>query len=243
MSRIGVLDSGIGGMILLQHLKKRYPDQDFLFFADQIHSPYGSKTEDELIDIVNRNIEWLYQQGVDSILFACNTICALDASRIVDLVPIQRIIEPTCRQLLDAHIQTVLVCATPFTVQSNVYKRTIHQLLPDVKVISAALPTLCRDVEDLTEDDVILEKLTKDLKMYQGKVDAVILGCTHYPAVSHLFKKLFDVPVFDSHQIELKHCSKGSGWIEYVTTDSAEIFDEQCSRLFQTEIHSNKVEL
>lgn len=243
MSKIGVLDSGLGGMILLQHLKERYPEQDFLFFADQIHSPYGSKSEDELIDIVNRNISYLHQQGAESILFACNTICALDSSRILDVLPIQRIIEPTCRQLFDADVKRVLVCATPFTVKSGSYEKMIHQMLPDVKVFSAGLDFLCRDVEELTDDDIIFEKLCNDLQTYRGKVDAVILGCTHYPAVSHLFQKLLDVPIFDSNQIELINSTKGSGSIEYVTTDSPAIFDEQCSRLFHLDIHSTKVEL
>ena len=243
MSKIGVLDSGIGGMILLEHLKERYPMQDFLFFADQIHSPYGSKSEDELTEIVNRNIAWLKMQGAESILFACNTICALNPSRISKDLPIQRIIEPTCRQLLEQDVHSILVCATPFTVKKGIYPEIIHRLLKEVEVESVALPYLCRDVEEMTDDRLVFEKLKNDLGQYVGKVDAVILGCTHYPAVSHLFKQLFDVPVFDSNGIELVYSSLGTGNVQYVTTDSAEIFDKQCSKLFQTEIHSIKVEL
>ncbi|MBQ4342320.1 MAG: aspartate/glutamate racemase family protein [Erysipelotrichaceae bacterium] len=243
MSKIGVLDSGIGGMILLEHLKERYPMQDFLFFADQIHSPYGSKSEDELIEIVNRNIAWLKMQGAESILFACNTICALNPSRISKDLPIQRIIEPTCRQLLDQDVHSILVCATPFTVKKGIYPEIIHRLLKEVEVESVALPYLCRDVEEMTDDRLVFEKLKNDLGQYVGKMDAVILGCTHYPAVSHLFKQLFDVPVFDSNGIELVYSSLGTGNVQYVTTDSAEIFDKQCSKLFKTDIHSSKVEL
>ena len=62
MSKIGVLDSGLGGMLMMKHLIQRYPAQDFIFLADQIHSPFGHKTYEQLVNIVNQDIQWLKNQ-------------------------------------------------------------------------------------------------------------------------------------------------------------------------------------
>lgn len=243
MGAIGVLDSGIGGLILLQHLMERYPQQDFIFFADQIHSPYGNKTEDELIDIVNQNIAWLKEKNVDTILFACNTISCLNHERIDNSVLIQRVIEPTCRQLLSKGFSNVLVCSTVFTANSDAYAKMFQTLDPKINVITKGLPYLCSDVEHLTSDHIVYEKLELDLSCYKGHVDAVVLGCTHYPRYAHLFEKLLHVPVYDSNSIELMKSSIGSGTVEYWTTDDPSILNEQCLRLFHRQIHSCKVEL
>ncbi len=243
MSVIGVLDSGLGGMILLEHLIRRYPSQDFLFLADQIHSPYGQKSEDELIEIVNQNIKWLKQQGAESILFACNTISALDPSKITNALPIERVVEPTCRLLLKDDVKRVLVCATDFTVKSGIYEKTLHSLDPQLKIDCKALPYLCTDVEELAEDETIYCKLERDLSEYKGNVDAVVLGCTHYPACRHLFERLLETAVYDSCSIELQHSTKGTGTVRYFTTGSRELFEAQCSALFHKKIQCTRVEL
>ena len=242
MSKIGVLDSGIGGMIVLEHLIHRYPDQDFLFLADQIHSPYGEKSEDELIQIVNHNIEWLKNQGAESILFACNTISCLDQTKILDVVPIERIVEPTCRLLLKNDVTSVLVCATPFTVKSGVYEKTLHEFKPELHVFSQGLPYLCTDVEKLASDEIVFQKLERDLGKYRGKIDAAVLGCTHYPAYRHVFEKILNVPVYDSCSIELLHHTAGTGNVQYATTGCKETFESQCTQMFHKTIHCIKVE-
>lgn len=243
MARIGVLDSGIGGMVMLEALKKRYPKQDFIFLADQKNSPYGSKTGKELTDIVNRNLLWLKKKGADSILMACNTISALDPKLIDQSLPIQRVIEPTCRQLLHSNAKCVIVCATPFTCASKSYEHILHQLCPQLHVISVPLDYLCRDLEDMVDKDVILTKFQRDLSRYSTQADALILGCTHYPLAKELFQSVMDVPVYDSNGIVLENCTESKGEVVYYTTDNPEYFDEQCERLFQIKIHSLKAEI
>lgn len=240
MNKIGVLDSGLGGMIMMKHLIQRYPQQNFIFLADQIHSPYGLKSEEELALIINQNIDWLKQQGADSILFACNTISCIDPARLDSTVPIERVVRPTCAQLSDVH--HCLVCATPFTVASKVYETTLHELYDNMIVDSLPLPTLASDIENLVDRECIEAQLRKDLAPFIGKVDGAILGCTHYPAVKDLFEKILACPVYDSNQIQLEHLSNGTGEVQYYTTADPYLFDHQCRVLFDMNVSSMKVE-
>ena len=242
MGIIGVLDSGIGGMELLRHLMKRYPQQDFIFLADQIHSPYGLKSETELIEIVNHNLAWLKQQGAESILFACNTISSLCEKHIDAALPIQRIIAPTCAQMKEAGHKRILVAATPFTAASGSYQAALKKVCPDAEIMALGLPYLCSDIENMIEPQQIKEKLRYDLKPYSSKADAVVLGCTHYPLVKAMFEELLQIPVYDSNSIVLKHASDGSGKVLLYTSADPHYFDQQCHDLFQMDIHSMKME-
>ena len=243
MSKIGVLDSGLGGMLMMKHLIQRYPSQDFIFLADQIHSPFGHKSEAELIDIVNQDISWLKSQGAESILFACNTISCVKPEALDSENHIQRIIEPTCAQLSGKQIQRVLVCATPFTIASGVYQKTLHSLYPALQIDALALGYLCSDVENLVDKEMVIAKLKHDLKPYVNQVDAVILGCTHFPVYKESFESILGCPAYDSNQIEIDSISSGAGKVTYYTTADSKMFDYQCSSIFQMNITSSKVEL
>lgn len=242
MGRIGILDSGLGGMVMLQALRERYPEQDFIFLADQKNSPYGSRTNEELVDIVNRNIAWLKQKKVDSIFMACNTISCLNPDGIDDSLPIQRIIEPTCKQIETLDVHNVVVCATPFTCATHAYKNVLNQLCPGLNVVEMPLPFLCRDIEEMTDSAIVLEKLRHEL-MEVSSYDAMILGCTHYPLARPLFEHIFSGSIIDSNSVELKYFSQGTGMIEFYTTDDPSYFDLQCDRLFHLQIQSKKAEI
>ena len=243
MSKIGVLDSGLGGMLMMKHLIQRYPAQDFIFLADQIHSPFGHKTYEQLVNIVNQDIQWLKNQGAESILFACNTISCIQPQDLDQSLRIERVVEPTCAQLSDSKIQKVLVCATPFTVASGVYEKTLSKLYPSLQVESLALPNLCSDVENMTDRDIVIEGLKNQLHPYVHQVDAVVLGCTHFPVYKEAFEQILGCPAYDSNQMTLELVSEGTGEVSYYTTADAAIFDTQCRCIFQMNIVSSKVEL
>ena len=243
MSKIGVLDSGLGGMLMMKHLIQRYPKQDFIFMADQARSPFGHKTYSELVSIVNQDIQWLKNQGAESILFACNTISCIHPEDLDQSIRIERVVEPTCAQLSDSKIQRVLVCATPFTVASGVYERTLHQLYPSMSIDSLALPDLCSDIENLMDKEIVIEKMKRELSPYVNQIDAVVLGCTHYPVYKEAFEQILGCPSFDSNQMMLTSVSEGSGSVSYYTTADASVFDAQCKCIFQMNITSLKIEL
>ena len=243
MSKIGVLDSGLGGMLMMKHLIQRYPDQDFIFLADQIHSPFGHKSEDELVRIVNQDIQWLKEQGADSILFACNTISCINPDALDQSICIQRIVEPTCLQLKGKQIKRVLVCATPFTIASGVYQNMLNHLYPAMQVETQALAYLCSDVENMVDQDVVIDKLKSDLKTYVNHVDAVILGCTHFPVYKKNFEDILGCLAYDSNQIEIHSLSNGTGSVSFYTTADAALFNHQCKSIFDMNITSSKVEL
>lgn len=241
MSKIGVLDSGLGGASLLNAMRQRYPQQDFIFLADQKNAPYGEKNKEELILIVKQNIEWLKKQGAEQILLACNTACSIQVADQIDFIPIQQIIEPTCRQTENRVYRQILVVATPLCIELQAYQTTLKALHSESEVVGVALPQLVPYIESMTDFKVIENYLSETLKGYQP--DAVILGCTHYPCVKELFQRLFSsADIFDSNQIALLNTSQGQGEVRYCTTKDADELQKQMLSIFHCSICAEKIE-
>ena len=203
MMTIGILDSGLGGYSVYDALRVAYPKSSFLFLADQLHAPYGDKSKEEIFGYVKDALKWFKTQQITEILVACNTICSLVLEDIIPHFPeltISGIIDPTIAQLNGCSYKNVLVVATQGTIHSQVYTTKLKRLKPELQVIGKALPQLVVQLErlaPLSETEVYLEET---LSEYKNKVDAVILGCTHYPLVKPIFERLFNVPVYDSRE-------------------------------------------
>lgn len=203
MMTIGILDSGLGGYSVYHALRVAYPKASFLFLADQLHAPYGDKSKEEIFDYARDALIWFKTQQITEILVACNTICSLVLADIIPLFPeltITGIIDPTIAQLKACSYKNVLVVATQGTIQSQVYAEKLKMLKPKLQVIGKALPQLVIQLERLAPHIETEAYLEKTLSEYKNKIDAVVLGCTHYPLVKPIFERLFNVPVYDSTQ-------------------------------------------
>lgn len=190
---IGVFDSGLGGITVLNELKKEMPHEKFIFLADTLRSPYGEKAEDELYNIVFSNIETLISRGVKAIVFACNTASSLDLNLIRSKykLPIITVLESTLEEVKETDAK-ILVVATEATIKSQKHKKLINSKFTKLYVEGVA----CKDIVPSIEfKDLTFSQTLNIVDAYVGKYskmnfDTLILGCTHYPIWQKQFSEI-----------------------------------------------------
>ncbi|MGL5978622.1 MAG: glutamate racemase [Erysipelotrichaceae bacterium] len=206
MSKIGIIDSGLGGAMVLQRLRLAKPNHHYIYLADQKNAPYGEKTAEEIVALANALVATLVAYRVDCIVVACNTICANALPQLRTRYPevhFISMIEPTVAQLNQKN-KRVLVLATPATIASRAYANAIHQLDLDITVVSLAAKALVPLIEAQAPRQIVEQALaeifaTVDLAGF----DAMILGCTHYPLVADLIAQQFSGLLLDSNAVTI----------------------------------------
>ena len=193
--RIGVIDSGIGGLTVLSSLINKCPNHEYIYFGDTIHLPYGEKTKEEIIDYTNNIIKFLESEKVDLVVIACGTISS-HIEYVKSNVPLIDIISPLEGKLDD--YKKISIMATPLTIKTNVFKKYINtelNLIPCQKFVPIIENNNYKKL-----DKVINEYLetTKDS-------DALILGCTHYPIIKNEISKYFsgDIICLDKYVVDI----------------------------------------
>lgn len=178
--RVGIFDSGIGGLTVLNKLSSKYKNNDYIFFGDRINIPYGEKSKKELFDLSSKIIDFLISNEVDMIVIACGTVSSNCYKELLDKyknINIVDIISPTINYINNKKIDNILVIATSKTVDSHIFKN----LLKDKNVYEKACPFLVDMIEN--NKDIKLEESIND-----KKYDYVLLGCTHYPLIKNMIK-------------------------------------------------------
>lgn len=213
---VGVFDSGLGGLTVLEAVSRRLPDVDFVYLGDNAHAPYGVRTADEIYDLTCRGVERLWAEGCDLVVLACNTASAAALKRMQETwMPHNKrvlgVFVPMIEALTERKwgdnappsevaVRHVALFATPATVASRAFQRELAFRAIGVDV--EAQP--CGGVVDAIEagDEILAEALVKShveaLKRRMPHPDAAILGCTHYPLMQDAFQKALgpDVKVY-----------------------------------------------
>ena len=182
--RVGLFDSGIGGLTVLKELVKKYPNNDYIYLGDNRNLPYGDKTKEELMDLSIKNIEFLNSKNVDIIIIACGTVsstCYKDLKEITSKRMFS-VITPTNLFLENSNYNNILVLATNVTVNSKVFSN----YLKNKNVDEIATPKLA----PMIEDKIDLEIIKNELKTINKNYDAIVLGCTHYPIIINELKSI-----------------------------------------------------
>lgn len=192
---IGVFDSGLGGITVLNELIRELPNERFIFLADTLRSPYGDKSRDELYEIVYSDIDYLISRGVKAIVFACNTASSLDLNLIRSKysLPIITVLEATLEDI-EKDDDKILVCATQATINSQKHKKLINTKFPDLDVVGIACPKIVPSIEfeDLTKEEA-QDVVDGYLDNYSDKAyKALVLGCTHYPIWQEHFTRALE---------------------------------------------------
>ena len=179
--KIGVLDSGIGGLTVLKRLINKCPNHEYVYFGDTINMPYGEKTREEVIKYGNNIINFLESINVDIIIIACGTL----SSNIEYLKSNKKLISllPLLKNKLDNY-KEVSIMATPLSIKTNAFKKYINtkiNLIP------------CYDLAYYIENNDY-EKLDELLNIYLKNVksEALLLGCTHYPIIKNNITKYYN---------------------------------------------------
>lgn len=191
--KIGVFDSGVGGLNVLKELIKKYPKAEYIYFGDTLHLPYGEKTKEELIKLGSNIINFFEEQNVDVIIIACGTCSGLvEEYRMITDRPIYDVITPTV-EYVKSFYKNVGLLATPTTINSGIFEKKIQVNGIDVK--SLACPNFVPYIEKLNDNKL---DINNELKYLYGKdIEAVILGCTHYPLLESEIYNYLHVPCID----------------------------------------------
>ncbi len=200
---IGVYDSGLGGLTVLDALRRAGVTDEIIYFADQAHVPYGDKTDVELHGLLGANLTWLRDHRADAVVMGCNTSCAV-ASRMgwpdVRLpLGIADLIENGARAFAGTAYRRVAVIATAATVRSGAYGRAIRAVAPHLDVLEVAAPALVPLVEaGASESDDARAAVEAVLATLPADVDALVYGCTHYPLLdAHVARALPQIARID----------------------------------------------
>ncbi|MDD7692996.1 MAG: glutamate racemase [Limosilactobacillus sp.] len=182
---IGLMDSGLGGLSVMRVLHKQLPDESLIFVGDQGHFPYGTKSQEELQQLVLKIGRFLVDQDIKMMIIACNTAtgAALPLLQRELPVPVIGVIEPGATAAVNHHLKTVGVIGTASTIKKGAYPRTLHQLDAGMTVYSHAAQPMVAIVEHgLTGTPTAQQTVDTELAYFdQHPVDGLILGCTHFP--------------------------------------------------------------
>ncbi len=191
--RIGLFDSGIGGLTVLKTLLKKYPNNEYIYYGDTLNIPYGDKAKEELLALARENVKFLISKKVDMIIVACGTVSSncLDVLKKENNIPIISILEPIISYLNNCNYQNVLVMATHATINSHIFKRMVYKNIYELET-PKLVPII--ESEDYTNLDSVLHTY---LDEYNGKIDALVLGCTHYPIIKDKISSFIKSDILD----------------------------------------------
>lgn len=245
---IGVFDSGVGGLTVVKELIHQLPAEDIVYFGDTARVPYGIKSPDTVIRFSIENILFLLKQNVKLICVACNTASSVALPVIKNhfQVPIVGVITPGVKEAVHAtQNKRIGVIGTRATIKSRAYEKEIKKLDASVKVIAAACPLFVPFVEEGWLEGEVVLKVTKTYlqPLKQARVDTLILGCTHYPILKSVMKRVLgkEITLVDSAKqvaLEVKErltCvgllnRSGHGKQKFYVSDSPEWFNRLAKR-------------
>ncbi|WP_170381238.1 glutamate racemase [Ruegeria atlantica] len=262
---VGIFDSGLGGLTVLDAAQKRLPDVDFLYYADSAHAPYGVRDSENIYDLTRRAVYDLWSRGCDLVILACNTASAAALRRMQeDGVPegkrVLGVFVPLIEALTERQwgdnspprevaVKHVALFATPATVSSRAFQRELAFRAIGVDVEAQA----CGGVVDAIEDgDMILaEALVRShvdaLKRKMPEPQAAILGCTHYPLMAEEFQAALgaDVQVFSqgalvaeslADYLERHPNMQGNGKGGFLTTGKPTFVSDRATQFLRRQI-------
>jgi glutamate racemase len=195
LKRLGVFDSGLGGLTVLNEVCKYNPGLDVVYFGDTARVPYGSRTVETINRYAEQDVRFLLSQGVEAILIACGTVSTncLPALKKSFSLPIVGVIDAGCQAARKVSCtRRIGVIGTRATINSRAYERRIHELCPEAQTWGVECPLFVPLIENgFVPDDPITEMtVERYLSAFNGtNVDAIIMGCTHYPFLAHTLEK------------------------------------------------------
>ncbi|MHC1742649.1 MAG: glutamate racemase [Syntrophobacteraceae bacterium] len=192
---IGVFDSGVGGLTVVRALMERLPFENIVYFGDTARVPYGVKSVETISSYARQITEFLLQQRVKLLIIACNTMAAVAHQVVDDLsnVPVLDVIDAGARSAAGVtRARYVAVIGTPATINSNAYARAIHRYDSSVRIFSQACPLFVPLVEEGWLDHPVTRLTAQEYfrHILCHPIDAIVLGCTHYPLLKPLLQEV-----------------------------------------------------
>ncbi|MDO4564089.1 MAG: glutamate racemase [Clostridia bacterium] len=252
--RLGVFDSGLGGLTVLNEICKYNEGLEIVYFGDTARVPYGSRSDETILSYARQDVRFLMAQEVDAVVVACGTVSAIAIDRLqaeMD-IPIFGVIPSAAKAAVESsRTKRIGLIGTAATVRSGAYKRTITQIEPRAEVVAEACPLLVPLIENGCKPDDELAELAckRYLEAFGGgRVDTIVMGCTHYPFYRRTFERLapgvsfIDIGEALARELaSLLPLAKGeSTRVSYYVSDSDTGFGEIASR-FLTVVEAKEV--
>jgi glutamate racemase len=240
---IGIFDSGIGGLTVLKEVVAKLPNENIIYLGDTARVPYGIRSAETVTRYSFENTRFLLSQEIKMLVVACNTASAvsLDAVKKAFPLPVIGVLEPGARAAVAATKSgKVGVIGTEATIASGAYEKAIKRLAPEVEVHSIACPLFVPLAEEgWTDNDVAALTAEKYLAPLRGKgIDALVLGCTHYPLLKAVIGKVVgpEITLIDSATETAKEVAvvleqlnwkgRGEGIRKFYVTDTPARFEK-----------------
>lgn len=189
--RIGIFDSGLGGLHVFQQIVKKLPQYDYVFLADAKNLPYGTKSSAQIYRLTKAGVKFLLEKDCTLVILACNTASTqalrkLQQQWLPKTWPERRVLGitvPTIENVARYRGKTIGVLATPSTIKSKVFQREIRLRYPGTRVIGVAAPQLVTAIESASSSKIIRALRAPIQQLQNKKIEKVILACTHFGLV------------------------------------------------------------
>ena len=251
---IGVFDSGIGGLTVASAIREKFPDTQIIYFGDTMHLPYGDKSAENIKKYIKAISAFLYEMGCQDLVVACNSASSVlqSMSKMPPFNSITNVITPVVKAVaLDDTIGSVGVIGTKRTVSSKVYSKQIAAISPEKKVFELATPLLAPMIEEGFIHNTIAEQVIHEYLEELPEVDALILGCTHYPLIKSEIDKFYKgkVKLFEAPNLVANQVTNSSSQNTIVNKDHFFVsdlttsFEKTAKLFFGKSIHLEKSDL
>lgn len=238
-NKIGIFDSGVGGLTVLKSLSDKYKCIDYIYIGDNKYCPYGDKTKEELLNYAKRIVNYFIEKGISIIVIACNTSCSQtldELKQIYKNITFIGVIDSTIDIFLKSKKNNVLVIGTSATINSNIYESKIKEKNKNIKITSLATPKLVPLIENM---EMTKEALNEYLNPYND-IDSIILACTHYKLIEkEIDKNIKVINSSDSIVNTIKNyiIESTTGSIKIYTTGNIIKFNKICKMIMNKEAY------
>lgn len=263
--KLGVFDSGLGGLVIARAIRDALPDHDMVYLGDTLHVPYGSRSQEAVTDYTARSIDYLFSKAnCQLIIMACNTASAialrtLQQGYLRKTYPERRIlgvVVPTLETAIERGYKRIGLLATERIVKSAVYKNELEKIGHGIKLFQKSAPLLVPAIELDTRDWIkpIMQDYLKPLQARE--IECLILGCTHYAFLKGMIKKEVGkgVHVMSQDEIipdkltdylrrhpEIDEKISRKGKMDFLVTDITEAYGRNAKKIWKEDVEVRKV--
>tara|TARA_Y100000766_G_scaffold10590_1_gene7697 strand:+ start:1843 stop:2655 length:813 start_codon:yes stop_codon:yes gene_type:complete len=203
---IGVFDSGLGGLTVLNDLARAFPHQSYIYLGDLANLPYGNKSTSNIIKCSINCANFLTEKNVKGVVIACNTSSSYAYKKLKEVltIPVYDVINPCAESVSKSNFKKIAIIGTEKTIESNLYYDIIKSLNKKIQIYNVACPLFVPLVEEgLENSSVAISVINMYLKnLKKLNIEGLVLGCTHYPILTKSLKNYFNnsINIFKSGQ-------------------------------------------
>lgn len=256
ITRIGLFDSGIGGLTILQELLA-LPCAEFVYVGDTINIPYGQKTPEQIIQFSTAITQFLITQNIDALAIACHTSSAIALPHLQKQFPDIFIIGTIKETMLQVTEQTkngrVGIMATQASINSHLHKKELLAINPDLEIFEMACPKLVPLIESSAQDGTLIEQALHEylIPLIKEDIDTLILGCTHYPLLTQEIKNIVGntITLISSGSVMAQNLQEkiesfeGQKKINFYTTSNPKAFEHKASFILGQPIKAKCIDI